>query len=81
MRLEQKCTNVQTSYTVNAEIFALTSYVNLMMATMKGRNMQLPTNLHRLANKLYLVVFMTVYHHSIYCEPLSLLFIVLLYYY
>jgi hypothetical protein len=28
----------------------------------------LPTNLHRLANKLYLVVFMTVYHHSIYCD-------------
>jgi hypothetical protein len=28
----------------------------------------LPANLHRLANKLYLVVFMTVYHHSIYCD-------------
>jgi hypothetical protein len=26
----------------------------------------LPANLHRLANKLYLVVFMTAYHHSIY---------------
>jgi hypothetical protein len=25
-------------------------------------------NPHRLANKLYLVVFMTVYHHSIYCD-------------
>jgi hypothetical protein len=28
--------------------------------------MQLPANLHRSANKLYLVVFMTAYHHSIY---------------
>jgi hypothetical protein len=28
----------------------------------------LPANLHRLANKLYLVVFMTAYHHSIYCD-------------
>jgi hypothetical protein len=27
----------------------------------------LPTNLPRLANKLYLVVFMTAYHHSTYC--------------
>jgi hypothetical protein len=28
----------------------------------------LPANLHRLANKLYLVVFMTAHHHSIYCD-------------